>query len=871
MITFRRAFIPLFLVATIGPIRLDAGSTGDIRSGGLDAGADREITRRQEDIVVAEESMRRGDAALASNDIEGAYLAYKKAVDLIPAGSATRGLHARALSRFSSTAVRYAEYLVSQGEYAKAETVAREVLEPRYNPNYRPAAVFLSRLEQPDYFNKTITPQFAADREKVQQLLMEANGFADSGRYDMAQKRYQQALTIDRDNAAAFRGLEEVELGKQRYYESAYNETRSRMLWQVDKAWERPHRRFSDSRVTDSSLGQEERRGTELMVARLNRIIIPRVDLRDATVRQAINFLQQRSRELDTTESNADSRGVNIVLKLPSGAAATPVVNEIGGEPVAAAPSPDNRITLNLSNVPLYEALRYVATLAGLKVKVEPFAVSIVPLSEPTDTLEQREFKVPPGFISGTGTEGTEQVAQAGRATEDGSAIKLGARILAKDFLESQGVEFPPGASANFIPGRSRLVVRNTAANLDLIESLVDAAMGEQPTQVEIQSKFVEISQNNVKELGFDWALGPFSIGNSGTFGSGGDTITDTGAWPFRNPNGSVVGVDQVTRGLRTGSGAGPNSALSVNSINSLIAQNLGLTAGGGPGPGIFTIAGVFTNPQFQVVIRALNQKKGVDLMAAPKVTTKSGQKATITISREFPYPQEFEPPQVPQDSGGNSGSAIIIAPGLTSTSGNDPIVTPSFPTDFTTRNLGVTLEVEPQIGPDGYTIDLTLSPEVVDFEGFINYGSPILAPVTQSILDPATLLTLGERTTSRILTENVINQPIFSTRKVTTNVSIWDGQTVALGGLIREDVQKVSDKVPILGDIPLAGVLFRSEVDQKIKRNLIVFVTARLMDAAGQLLRPEEDVDQEEVVEPLGLPEDMKRPSVTAKGFSQK
>jgi general secretion pathway protein D len=99
----------------------------------------------------------------------------------------------------------------------------------------------------------------------------------------------------------------------------------------------------------------------------------------------------------------------------------------------------------------------------------------------------------------------------------------------------------------------------------------------------------------------------------------------------------------------------------------------------------------------------------------------------------------------------------------------------------------------------------------------------------------------------------------------------VWDGQTVALGGLIREDVQKVNDKVPILGDIPLAGTLFRSEVEQKIKSNLIVFVTARLMDAAGQLLRPEDDSDQEEIVEPLGLPPDLERPGLTTKGFRQK
>ena len=836
--------------------------------------SDREIARRQENIVLAEDALQTSEAELRRNNIEAAYLASKRAVDLIPDGSSARALRARALSRYSSTSVRYAEFLVSQGEYAKAAAVAREVLEPRYNPDYRPAAVFLDRLDQPDYFNKVITPEFAAERTEVGTLINEAVGFYDSGRYDLAQKRYQQVLQIDKYNAAAFRGLEQVELGKQRYYDSAYNETRARMLWQVEQAWERPKRRFVEARTTDSSAGQDERRGTELMMARLNRVIIPKIDFRDATVRQAITFLQQQSRAAEGPSAAGDqSAGINIVLKLPRAGVAAPTATDEFGEPASTTPvaSPDSRISLNLTNVPLYEALRYVATLAGLKVKVEPFAVSIVPLSEPTDTLEQRDFKVPPGFITGTGDAG-EPTVFAGRGGSEEGGPRLAVRQSAREFLESQGVEFPPGASANFIPGSSRLVVRNTAPNLDLIESLVDAAMGEQPTQVEIEAKFVEISQDNLKELGFDWTLGPFSIGGSGVYGGGGGVPGNAAGFPFVNPvTGAAVGDTSLTSGLRTGSGTGPNSAISVNSLNALLARNLGVATGGGPAPGIFSISGIFTNPQFQMVIRALNQKRGVDLMAAPKITTKSGQKATITISREFPYPQEFEPPQIPQDSGGNQGNQIVIAPGLFGDAGNDPIVTPSFPTDFTTRNLGVTLEVEPQIGPDGYTIDLTLSPEVVDFEGFINYGSPIFAPVTQNVVNQA-LEIIGQSTAQRPLTENVINQPIFSTRKVTTNVSIWDGQTVALGGLIREDVQKINDKVPILGDIPFAGALFRSEVEQKIKSNLIVFVTARLMDAAGQMLRPEDDSDQEEIVEPLGLPPELPRPGgVTAKGFRQK
>jgi general secretion pathway protein D len=846
-----------------------AGSGGQESLYSLESEADREIVRREQEMALAEDALKRGDAALKAGNLEQAYLAYKEAVDLTPDGSATRGLRSRALARYSSTAVRYAEYLVSEGQYAKAEAVAREVLEPRYNPNYQPAAVFLSRLEQPDYFNKTITPEFAEDRANVDKLLLEANGFFDSGRYDMALKRYDQVLTVDKYNAAAFRGKEQVEVAKQRYYDSAYNETRSRMLWQVDKAWERPKRRFVEARTTDSGALAEDRRGTELMIARLNRIIVPRVDFRDATVRQAISFLQQRSRDLDTAEADPEQRGVNIVLKLPAVSAPPPAGLEVEGEAAGVPPaySPDSRITLNLANVPLYEALRYVATLSGLKVKVDPFAVSIVPLSELTDTLEQREFKVPPGFLAGATAQEAEPQASAGRQS-DAAASGLAARQGAREFLESQGVNFPPGASANFNSGSSRLVVRNTAANLDLIESLVDAAMGEQPTQVEIEAKFVEISQNNLKELGFDWGLGPFSLGDSGVFGGGGTPLIDPAT-------GARLNSSEVTSGLRTGSG--PGNALSINSLNALLARNAGGTAGAGPAPGMFSITGIYSNLQFEAVIRALNQKKGIDLMAAPKVTTKSGQKATINITREFPYPEEFDPPQVPQNTG-TGGQGNIILPGVAQQVA-DPIVTPSFPTSFTTRKLGVTLEVEPQIGPDGYTIDLSLSPEVVDFDGFVNYGSPILSPANLNIvgqavanaLNPAGILANQNQVTGQLLTENVINQPIFSVRKVTTNVSIWDGQTVALGGLIREDVQKVNDKVPLLGDIPYAGVLFRSEVDQKIKQNLIVFVTARLMDAAGQPLRPEDDIDQEEIVEPLGLPEDLRKPSITAKGFRQK
>jgi general secretion pathway protein D len=272
--------------------------------------------------------------------------------------------------------------------------------------------------------------------------------------------------------------------------------------------------------------------------------------------------------------------------------------------------------------------------------------------------------------------------------------------------------------------------------------------------------------------------------------------------------------------------------------------------------PGIFSIAGVFSEPQFQLVIRALNQKKGIDLMSAPKVTTKSGVKATVKIVNEFIYPRQYQPPQIPQSTqvqvqGGLGGFNAANQP--------PPTITPSFPTDFTKQDLGVTLDAKPTIGPDGYTIELELNPRVIDFDGFINYGSPINAVgYRQDVSFPA----LSEPY-AQTLTTNTIKQPVFSTREVNTFVTVWDGQTVALGGLIREDVQKVQDKVPFLGDVPLAGRLFRSEADQKLKKNLVIFVTPRILDADGQPRRGE--VEEPDVVKPLGLPSDLPGPTFSS------
>ncbi len=777
---------------------------------GVQSAAEREIRRQEQLKTYAESAIAKGQAAYATKDYESAFAFYKSALDVLPSGGpATSEIRAAALQGYSQAAVQLAQQRISEGRFEDATVTINAVLDERYNPNYGPALALQAKLKSPTTFNKTMSPTFIANVEEVKQLLSEAQGFYDSGRFDLAFKRYEQVLNIDRYNIAARRGQELVNGQRDKYATAAYSETRSDMIREVDKAWELPVRRFEVGQSAIIEQPQLDTRGTSAINRKLDEIILPSIDFNDATIREALDFIKQRAAARDLTEQDPTRRGVNIVLKL-----------------APDAPEANQRITLSLQDTPLRAVLDYVARAASMKLKIEPYAVAVVPQSEPTDILITKEYKVPPSFITALpAPAGGGATAGGGGTTAPGSLPSIQERSGARQYLESQGVDFPPGASANFLAGSSKLIVKNTQANLDIIDTLVESSLTAPPSQVQIQSKFLEITQNNLKELGFDWLVGQFALpGGTGVYGSGGtmglNRTINGASYPFSNPNGTPVGASSTTAGPVTAGNRSGTSAISVNAVDALL---FGTPAG--VAPGVLSVAGVFSNPQFQVVLRALNQSKGVDLVTAPMVTTRTGQRAIIEIVREFRYPTEFELPQVTSTAGS------VLTP-----------ATPTTPTAFETKPVGITLEVEPTVGPDGYTIDLVLSPRVVEFDGFINYGSPI--NVTVTVFNAIGILSTSISDTVT-LTDNVINQPVFSTREVTTQVSVYDGQTVVMGGLMREDVQKTEDKVPIIGDIPFAGRLFRTTTEQHIKRNLIMFVTANLMDPAGQPLIKVDEEDE--------------------------
>lgn len=817
--------------------------------------ANRALARLMQREQLGREETEKGDAALSKKDYEDAFAHYKNACEAIIVAPATASSRRAAVNGLTTSGRKLAEQRVTEGYYASAVQVLQSVLV--HNPDDAGTLKLLANIEAPDYFNKQMTPGHRENIEKVKSLFIAAEGYKQLGRYELALQKYEEILNIDPNNTAARKGRGEVYSLKTTPANEAYDAARSQALWEVTKEWERPFRRFDRKAVVRKSDEKTNAPSTVAISRKLNGIILPKVDFKESTVREAIEFLVKKSKDLDP-----ENVGVNIVLKLDeqggtvapppaaapaAGGFAIPGLGEPGGGAPAAAPSPiitggaGTRVTLTLNNVPLIEVIKYITNLANLKFKIEPFAVSIVPLGTSTDEMFIKEWKVSPiMFREGAGPLGGGLGGTEPAPADPGTS--LAASSSAKDFLTQRGVVFGPNAFAMYSPASSTLIVKNTSEQLEVVERIVEIQdVTSAVKQIEIQAKFVEITQNNLKELSFDWLLGQANLPGSGNYPLffGGGT---SGTSPATNPadftfnrNGRPIGQFPVTGGNRSG-----NLGISASAIDALL---FGTTGSSLLAPGLLSITGAGTDPVFQMMMRGLDQKKGVDLLSAPRVTTKSGNRAVIEIIREFRYATEFQAPQIPQTFG-NQGNVNLV-PGLAQQNNNSFPVTPTTPTAFETRNVGVTLEVEPVIGPDGYSIDMQLAPQVVEFEGFINYGSPIQTTSTNP---------LTGQTTTNVITPNVINQPIFSTRKVTTNVTVYDGATVVLGGLVREDVQKVEDKTPIIGDIPLLGRLFRSNIDSHIKRNLVIFVTARIVNAEGQPIVSDEE--KEEKVEELPLPE---------------
>lgn len=868
----KRSLIALMAIAAACPF-VQAGEYGAVGAssalgtssagyygGGQSGAAARAMARREAQTQDAMQLLSEGRNLYREGKYKEALDKYNAAYSMLPAAPVNDARKAAIANHIGDASIAVAQEYIKVGRYDEAEKLLQEAI--KLNPrSTKLAQQTLEFMKDPIRTNPALTPEHAQNVDKVNTLLHMAYGYYDLGSYDSAITEFNKVLAIDPYNVAARRGMETVTRRKSAYYKAAYDEARGAMLAEVERLWERPIPAEIPAVGDDMTNGPNlDVSGATANLMKLKTIIIPSVSFEDTTVEDAIDYLRKKSIELDRTVGPNGERGINFVINdaqlggmAPPAAATEDMGGEFDGEAtesVVAAPAPVQESIrgrkigqLKLTNVPMLEVLRFICRNAGLRNKVEDYAVTILPAGGNDVDLYQRTFSVPPGFISslstaggGSDADGVDPFGGGGEASGSGLKPKESVLVL----LKKSGVSFPEGASALYLSGNSTLVVRNTTGNLDLIEQLIEQTRTEFQ-QVKIMTKFVEVTQENTEELGFDWIVTPFSVSNNRDTFLGGGTSTGTGMKPgdfTQSPGGvagwPVNGTGDTINGLVGGNRTG-DFAIGKNSIDNLLnSTNRSEATQKNPAPGIMSLTGIYDEGAFQMLMRGLSQKKGSDVLTAPSVTAKSGETAKIEIIREFWYPTEYEPPELPNsvDSPNppypypNNGNGLLG--GGQQAQVNSFPVTPATPGVFEMKPVGVTLEVVPTIGDNKYIIDLNFKPSIVEFEGFVNYGSPIQSTGVGSDGKPMTLT----------LTENRIEQPIFSKRSVETALYIYDGHTVAIGGLITESVQTVEDKVPIFGDLPLVGRFFRSNSDNHIKKNLMIFVTGQIIDATGHPVR---------------------------------
>lgn len=769
-------------------------ASADARGG--NALASSELSRRRLAIDEAQELLRKGDEAYTAGRYGQAVEAYAGARELIPDAPVTAELRAAATERYAQASVEQARVLARNGDVAGARAAVDKVLLPSVAPNHPGAVNYLGQLDDPIRTNPAANAAHTQDVDSVRRLLYTAEGAYNLGKLDEANLRYSDVLRIDPTNSAARRGMERVASAKSDYQKSAYDHARAEMLNQVESQWELQVPSV-DLEASMPDPGAELSSANFVSVKdKLDRIIIPKVALDQTSLSEAIDFLRIRANENDKLELDPARRGINFTVSL--GASDSPVAQKINAA----------RFDLQLTNVPLSQILTYIGQMTGTTFATDEFAVIITPIGSSSPDLISRTYRVPPDFISSmsAGADGAAAPTEDPFGAAPSSGGLLAKRMSAQEALAKQGVAFPEGASANYMASTNTLRVVNTASNQDYIAQVIEAITRVEPVMVSVKVTMIKVEQTHLEELGFDWFLESANfkgdlVGAGGTVGNGRSSPDVVG------PDG-VTPLNPVTAGNRTG-----DSAISGNSIDNLLTNQSGRQASN-PAPGILGLYGNFNDANVQMLMRGLDQKKGVDILAQPATVTRSGQSSNIEIVREFIYPTEYEPPELPNTVGSDFG-------------GGTP-VTPATPTAFETKEVGITLEILPVVDASKQYITVTLNPIFSDFLGFVNYGSPINTTATNALGISETV----------VVTENAILMPIFSKDTVSTTVDVVDGGTVAVGGLIQETSQVVNDKTPILGSIPIVGRLFQSDAKQPVKKVIIFLVNVELMDPTGYRFR---------------------------------
>ena len=779
-----------------------------------------ERIRRQMFDNHGKDSLAQGRRALQNGSWSLAIEKFKDALEFLQDKESTHGLRQQAYEGIAEAWYRIALDQTEQKSYEEAEKSIREargyidstsplwpklesllknIKELQLNPPIDPPPPRVARWRNPDYRNM---------RQDQSQRLSVAREFYATGEYREARMHVEAILAKDPYFKPALDLLRKIHLVEGRYAEDERTATRDGMIKDVARAWTARNTygtEFDMLGATVQAVDPNEANSRVKAMSdevrirdKMESIMLESIEYRQANIVDVINELGDLSRENDMSETSAQEKGINFMLNIgpdtsagsaPAGGGSDDFwADDAGGDSsgdgsYAGIPP----LTIKARYITLKAALDMIMEMTGLKYRVNGNIVMIMRKNATTEEMQHRMYSVLPSIQEVQLALGTARGEGSGD-TDDPWQLSGGTREANNDwktFFGDLGVPWPDGSSVKYVQSLGKLVVRNTADNLATLEQVL-GVLNVTPFQVEIEVRFVEVSQKDLNSLGLEWILNDdYEVVEN----------RNDRNLPMAARRRGVIESGSINRGFNY---LNKNSRLGVNDGEAVLDN-------------LLTFTSILNNPEFSVVLHALSNRSNTDMLSAPKVTARTGTTATIKTVTEYIYPEEYEV-KWPEDS----DSTVILADG-TKSGLTLPAVEPQ---EFKTREVGVILQVTPSVAADGTSISLDLTPTVVSDPSWKDYGYTY--PLDQRTGDGFHL---------------TMEQPFFPVRSLATSVDIYNGSTVVMGGMIREERFTEEDKIPILGDIPIIGNLFRYKYEQSDKRNLLIFVTARLVDPSGRAI----------------------------------
>ncbi len=763
-------------------------------------------------------------------------------------------------------------------------------------------------------------------RARERQHLKRARQLLAQREIERALDECELVLVGDPYNQEAIRLRDSIQRKREVILKQEREVTREAMIADVDKAW-RPVYAVNARDISNEKGGtvkegpgpDGERTVEQTIIQRMKEMRLPAISFKPpATIIDAVEYFRGASKDFDRPEIPLDKRGFNFVLKTPEAVhmqAETAEESNDDFSDTAAAATPSGPLgvpvipMITASDVSFYDALKLVCDSVDYKFTVQGPIVMVMHKDMSVAELVTRSFPVLSTFLEKMSTASEDMTSMQTSGFGGGSGRKAATEEEEsqerdwKEFFSLLGVKWPEGSSIFYVKTVGRLFVKNTLDNLAEFENVL-LSLNQQVTLVEIESRFVEVCQDDLNSLGFEWILNSnYSIGLNkhigralGVRGGGWGASSSTTTSSSSSSGGTIFGSSSSTGGGTTSgsstissSGSSSTSGSSSSSwsrrsgnrnigVNSIDGSNYSTgqrylsTVGnhisgesGSTNDQFMKLNAFLGSADLSMILHMLSQRSDTDLLSAPKVLTRPGEEAVMKVVTEYIYPTDYDV-QLQSSSSGSSGN---------SGSSQSAILAVVEPQSFTMREVGVILQVTPTLTDDGNVVDLELNTQVVDEPTWKNYGMKI--PFTGNASSLQSFAGIGDILTglSSVLTtlgtgiseelkatfaeasvnaatkslenltssgsENMtyydapMEQPFFHVRSVDSKVSVYPGATIVMGGLITEARKAMDDKIPYLGDIPFLGRFFRSHSEQTSKRNLLIFVTTRIVDGRGR------------------------------------